>query len=206
MKSLILLLLLSAPLLAQEQVHVARIIDGDTFEDSAGRTISLLGVDAPEFDQPFGQNARNYLLLLLLDRDVKLWRTKVDQQGGYHAKVTWRDWDIGVSVVGRGFGQIVPNELDASLYSEYNKRQEVAQQKRAGIWRAGSLVAPATSLSTSVLTPIKKVRKVEPPVYSEPVYRYQASVTDNRVMSSSIFMPSSPYWGGGDQYCAPGGS
>ena len=71
--------------LATESGRVVRVVDGDTYDVLAGGTVyrvRLLGVDAPEPDQPFGHQAGDSVAQLLgPQRLVLLTRRGVDLYG-----------------------------------------------------------------------------------------------------------------------------
>ena len=77
---------MAAPVaLAAESGRVVRVVDGDTYDVLAGGTVyrvRLLGVDAPEPDQPFGHQAGDSVARLLgPQRLVRLKRRGVDLYG-----------------------------------------------------------------------------------------------------------------------------
>ena len=69
----------------QETGRVVRVVDGDTYDVLAGGVVyrvRLLGVDAPEPDQPFGHQAGDSVARLLQpERPVLLGRRGVDLYG-----------------------------------------------------------------------------------------------------------------------------
>ena len=71
--------------LKQEAGRVVRVVDGDTYDVQAGGVVyrvRLLGVDAPEPDQPFGHQAGDSVARLLRpERPVLLGRRGVDLYG-----------------------------------------------------------------------------------------------------------------------------
>jgi len=69
---------------------VTRVLDGDTINVSAGSRkyrVRLAGIDAPEHDQSYGDQAGAHLRDLLLGNDVRLESNKVDKYGRLVAKV-----------------------------------------------------------------------------------------------------------------------
>lgn len=55
-----------------QQAVVAQVIDGDTLELKNGRTIRLVGVDAPNRGEPYFGQALEYTISLVEDQKVKL--------------------------------------------------------------------------------------------------------------------------------------
>ncbi|MCX2981708.1 nuclease [Halieaceae bacterium IMCC14734] len=72
-------------------VDVVAVIDGDTIDviDSGGvkRKVRLSGIDAPEGDQPFGQESRNKLAQMVAGQSVRIEYTKLDRYGRVLGKV-----------------------------------------------------------------------------------------------------------------------
>ena len=57
------------------QVEVLRVVDGDTIDDLYSekvRRVRLQGIDSPELDQPFGQQATAYLSSRIQDKEVSI--------------------------------------------------------------------------------------------------------------------------------------
>jgi len=51
---------------------VARIIDGDTFETETGEKVRLIGINAPEITDIFGEEAKTYLAQMIEGQTVDL--------------------------------------------------------------------------------------------------------------------------------------
>jgi len=51
---------------------VTRVIDGDTFQIETGERVRLIGINAPEMSDIFGQEAKDYLVQLIEGKDVEL--------------------------------------------------------------------------------------------------------------------------------------
>ena len=72
LRQLVLLILLTSLAAATEKATVTRVIDGDTVETSSGRKVRLIGINAPEIQDLFGEEARQHLAALIQDRSVDL--------------------------------------------------------------------------------------------------------------------------------------
>lgn len=55
-----------------ESVKVTEIISGDMIKLSDGRTLKLIGIDAPETDQNYYEESISMLKFLILDKQVRL--------------------------------------------------------------------------------------------------------------------------------------
>ncbi|MBU7046836.1 MAG: thermonuclease family protein [Theionarchaea archaeon] len=56
----------------EDTLSCTAIIDGDTFRLENGETVRLIGIDAPELSQPGGEESREYLAHLILNKGVTL--------------------------------------------------------------------------------------------------------------------------------------
>ena len=56
----------------EDTISCTAVIDGDTFRLSNGETVRLIGIDAPELSQPGGEESRQYLARLILNKGITL--------------------------------------------------------------------------------------------------------------------------------------
>jgi len=106
--------------------HICSVHDGDTFTICDGRRVRVAGIDAPEIDQPFGIESRNYLRSLIQDQDVKL---ECDGSKSYSRIVCTPYVSIESLMVRAGFA------FDYPHYSHgfYAKNEEEAKTRRLGV-------------------------------------------------------------------------
>ena len=57
---------------AEDTFVCTSVIDGDTFKLETGVKVRLIGIDAPELSQPGGEESREYLAQLILNKGVTL--------------------------------------------------------------------------------------------------------------------------------------
>lgn len=150
MRPLIILLLLALSGCANVTGVVVSVSDGDTItildDTKTQHKVRLAGIDAPEKDQPFGQNAKQHMSDLVYGKEVRLEGDKQDRYGRTVAKV----WVTPASCLN------CPKTLDAGMamltvglawhYKQYQKEQTAedrerysfaeieAKAKRAGLW------------------------------------------------------------------------
>jgi micrococcal nuclease len=123
-------------------VHeVIRVYDGDTIQLDDGRTIRLIGVDAPEVDspyskaEPFGEESRAYLQRLLSGKKVsiKVGPTPVDRYGRTLAYVYVGDVLVNGRIIKDGWARAEMrfHHRCRDLFAAYEKE---ARAKRIGMW------------------------------------------------------------------------
>ena len=110
------------------------VVDGDTFKvkvQGAIMDVRLQGVDAPEIDQPFGQDARKILEQLIRDRQIVLVFDDVDRYGRIVARAWVGRSDISREMILRGAAWFDAEYAhDEELYNIEQK----ARTDRRGLW------------------------------------------------------------------------
>ena len=107
--------------------------------------VKLIGVDAPEMDQPFGDVAKKHLSDLIYDQGVVVEYTGIAADGSLAGKVTFRDADIGAQMIRDGVAWFDPNylsrlsEMDREIYQQ---AEQAARSERRGLWQAENPTAP----------------------------------------------------------------
>jgi micrococcal nuclease len=124
--------------------RVVTVHDGDTVTcaDPAGREekIRLVGIDAPEYHQPYGRAAREALAAKLAAGGVRVESTARDQHGRLLATLFVGDRDVNRELVADGlawtFAGFAPDEDLLALEAE-------ARRQRRGLWADPHPIAPA---------------------------------------------------------------
>lgn len=148
-----LLLVLSAPGLAQStniSGSVVRVIDGDTLvlREAGGveYRVRLQGIDAPEIGQPYGEEAKKLLTVLVLDKQVTGDCPKRDQYGRLVCKVITTDRaDVGQAMLWGGLAwhyKFYQNEQTEADHTRYASAEDFARDSKAGLWADANAVAP----------------------------------------------------------------
>lgn len=108
-KLIVLILLIGLQWVAHADVllgHVVGVSDGDTItvlDDNKQRhVIRLMGIDAPEKAQAFGQQSKKSLSDLVFDRDVSVTWFKKDRYGRTVGQVLVDDADVCLEQIKRG--------------------------------------------------------------------------------------------------------
>ena len=119
-----------------------RVIDGDTIRAEAkGKEIKirLVEIDAPEMNQPFGAQSKNFLNKLLYKKNVTLISQGEDRYGRILGEIYVDGESANTSMIRSGFAWVYDRYVeDLSLY-EY---QDQAKAKNLGLWRGDDPIAP----------------------------------------------------------------
>jgi len=115
--------------------QVIKVNDGDTLTlRIAGQRpvkVRLAGIDAPEYDQPYGKTARRVLTAIVSGRTVRVNTRSRDDYGRIVGTVTLSGQDIEAALVERGA---------AWVYRRYNRNPRLvdleaqAKAARRGLW------------------------------------------------------------------------
>lgn len=130
------------------RARVVYVYDGDTIcvrHRFRKLRIRLLGIDAPEFEQEYGQESQQYLQSLVLHKKVEISAIGVDIYGRYLGKVVYGDRDAGCDLLEAGlawpyfrfFGNL--STEDRKRYRGVSRQ---AYRYRRGLWRQKQPVAP----------------------------------------------------------------
>ena len=144
MKFIFLLLLSfnSAFLISYTSLENIRVVDGDTIRAEAkGKEIKirLVEIDAPEMNQPFGAQSKNYLNTLLYEKDVTLISQGEDRYGRILGEIYANGENTNTLMIKSGFAWVYDRYVkDQSLY----KYQDQAKAKNLGLWQAKDPIAP----------------------------------------------------------------
>ncbi len=146
-----LLLLLCLPVQAELlQGVVTGVADGDTLyvTDASQRKhkIRLLGIDAPEHAQTFGETAKQSLKQLALRQPVRIEWQHRDRYGRLLGKVSLANGqDAGLSQVAKGmawWNRKYAYEQEAQDAILYREAEFAARKQRSGLWSQQNPVPP----------------------------------------------------------------
>lgn len=117
--------------LAQQQVYVERVIDGDTFVASNKKIYRIAEIDAPELKQVYGITSQRYLSNIILHKTVRVQSIAQDKYFRTIVKV----WDgkkyIAAMMVSSGSAWWY-SKYSNNLHLEYLQKQ--ARVNKKGLW------------------------------------------------------------------------
>jgi endonuclease YncB( thermonuclease family) len=148
-----LVLLMSLKLVAHADIlrgQVVVVSDGDTItvldEMKQRQVIRLIGIDAPEKAQAFGQKAKESLSDLVFNKDVSITWFKKDRYRRTVDQVYSEDIDVGLEQIKRGLAwHNKQYERDQSVEdrSSYSIAEEQARIARTGVWSQELPIEPS---------------------------------------------------------------
>ncbi|RLM21561.1 hypothetical protein BIY29_13570 [Brenneria alni] len=145
MKSYLLavILLFSGPgLAATLNGKVVKVIDGDTIvvrQNGVSYRIRMLGIDAPEYHQPYGKDSRRALDRQIGGKRVTVQYDEKDRYDRYLGTVYYRNNNINLNLLRNG---------EVWVYKQHRHNRELmryenaARQQRLGLWRHPHPQAP----------------------------------------------------------------
>jgi len=127
---------LTAPVAPHELVRVKRVFDGDTVLLEDGRTVRYLGINTPEFQEPFYLKAKQFNESLVLGQDIRLEfdRERTDGRDRALAYVYAGHEMVNARLIQEGLAHtffIGPNQTHHALLL---RLQAEAKQRKVGIW------------------------------------------------------------------------
>ena len=141
-KEIFFLFFLSSFLFGFTSLENIRVIDGDTIQAEAKGTeikIRLVEIDAPEMNQPFGAQSKNFLNRLLYKKNVTLISQGEDRYGRILGEIYADGESANKSMIKSGFAWVYDRYVqDLSLY----RYQDQAKAENLGLWQAENPIAP----------------------------------------------------------------
>ena len=117
---------------AQQNVYVTKVIDGDTFHSQHDK-YRIASIDAPESNQMYGAQSKQYLSKMILYKTVQVYYMNTDRYGRKIVRVYINNINIGNKMVATG---------NAWWYKKYDPKnnyikslQDNAKSRRFGLWK-----------------------------------------------------------------------
>ncbi len=116
---------------------VTRIIDGDTFETETGEKVRMIGINAPEISDFFGQEAKQYLSDLIENKTVDLQDDLISKDQDRYQRllryVILDGIDVNRKMISDGFA-FAYLKYNFSKSNTYEQAQIIARKTNKGIW------------------------------------------------------------------------
>lgn len=141
--------LFSVNLFAQQSftAKVVGVVDGDTLtvitKDKRQMMFRLAEIDAPEKEQDFGANARQFLLDLVSNQTVTVSGFKKDCLDRFTASVAFNNKDLSLTVVKSGNAWV---DSTCQTNEAMIKEESLAKENKMGLWQDPNPVRPGDFL------------------------------------------------------------
>ena len=130
--------------------------------------VKLLGVDAPEMNQAFGDVAKKHLADLVLDKSVLVEYSGISADNSLTGRVLLNDADIGAQMIrdGAAWFDTNTNRLSATDRDVYQQSEQAARNERRGLWHEPNPIAPWEFVKAATLriTPVPSSNSIKPEV------------------------------------------
>jgi len=127
---------------------VVAVDEGDSFTIfnlNRAVKVKVIGIDAPEKVQSYGEIARQHLADLILDKFVLIEYSGLGDRNYILGKVFCKEMDIGMQMLRDGvawFDKTSINGLNVAEFQTYSQSEIAARNERRGIWQQESPTAP----------------------------------------------------------------
>lgn len=133
--------------------HVQRVVDGDTVRLDDGRSVRMVGINAPETGkkgqtaQPFAEAAKRRLQTLIDQGDgqvsVQVGQQPTDHYGRTLANIYSRDGDnLEAQLLAEGLGYLVAVSPNVALVGCQQAAEQAARKAGLGLWRNSPVQSP----------------------------------------------------------------
>ena len=155
-----------------QRVSVRQVVDGDTLRLNDGRSVRLIGVNAPEIgrkgrtSEPFAEAARQRLQALVKASSGEVGLVpgveSKDKYGRTLAHIYGRSGDnFEAQLLSDGLGYRVAVAPNVSLSDCQQQAERTARQQRLGLWRQTPVISPAQVQQSGFALIGGKVGKIE---------------------------------------------
>ena len=117
--------------------RVTRIIDGDTFETETGEKVRLIGINAPEISDIFGQEAKEHLANLIDGKTIDLQPDNISNDRDKYSRllryVFLNGTDMNKQMLLDGFATAYL-KYHFGKSEEYREAQLTSTKENVGMW------------------------------------------------------------------------
>ena len=124
---------------------VVKVLDGDSCKVRQGGRIyevRLWGIDAPEYGQPYGAEARRLAKTLLDNARVQVTVKSRDSYGRTVGAIKVGRMDVNEELVRQGAAWVYRRYCQEEICGDWRELEEFAKARRLGLWRDRKPVPP----------------------------------------------------------------
>lgn len=116
---------------------VLKVIDGDTIDLKNNMRLRLIGINTPEKDMYFYEEAKAFMEILVLGKQVKLEKdvTDKDMYGRYLRYVYLPDIFVNLEMIKSGFANAYTYPPDVKYTDKFIDAERNARTNGAGLWQ-----------------------------------------------------------------------
>lgn len=129
--------------------RVVGVVDGDTVDivtpSNEQVRIRVMGIDAPEKAQAFGQRSKQKMSDFVYGKDAQVEFTKRDRYGRIVGKVIVNGRDAGLGLIDAGLAWHYKKYAFEQPYGDrdtYASAENIARNSRIGLWADAEPIAP----------------------------------------------------------------
>jgi micrococcal nuclease len=117
-------------------VFVSRVIDGDTIELSSGNKVRLLGINTPEKNEVYYDEAKKKAVDLMQKKTCELifGKERTDKYGRLLAFIECDEVNVNLQIVREGLATVYLSGQGDLFFNELNSEQEFARNNELGLW------------------------------------------------------------------------
>ena len=146
---IIVFILISTQIFADITGHVSKVIDADTVIvvdiSRVSHKVRLLGIDAPERRQYFGEDATQYLTAKVLNKNLTVIGSKKDRYNRLLGKLIHEGKDVNLDLVSSGMAWHYKKYQESQELKDkflYSNAEIFARKNKLGPWSAPSPIPP----------------------------------------------------------------
>jgi micrococcal nuclease len=124
---------------------VTGVSDGDTItvlHNNKQEKIRLYGIDTPETQQYYGQNAKQFLASQVFDKTVDVTTKERDRYGRTVGIISVRGVNINRLLVEYGYAWVYDRYCGESFCDEWKQLEGKASQDKRGLWATSRAIPP----------------------------------------------------------------
>jgi micrococcal nuclease len=116
---------------------VSKVIDGDTIDLKNNMRLRLIGINTPEKNMYFFEEAKVFMEILVLGKQVKLEKdiTNKDMYGRYLRYVYLPDIFVNLEIIKSGFANAYTYPPDVKYTDKFIEAERSARANEAGLWQ-----------------------------------------------------------------------
>lgn len=154
--------------------------------------IRLMGLDAPEMNQAFGDVARQHLSDLILGQNVVVEYSGIGRDGTIVGRVLLNDADMNAQMIRDGAAWFDPtskNELGQEQAEIYFQSEQAARSEKRGLWQGEDAIAPWQFVKNEQIKKQNSVNPVRPNDNAKPV-RTRTELTSESLINTAGASPA----------------